>query len=144
MGVTHVLSAVQPFEFTVHVLTMGRPITPLDWEQASVRVKQRTFETPDFQPLSIELLHEGADWIYAALKENHNSDGSFQPGHRKPNKVYVHCKSGVGRSMSMVVAYLLKYRGFSFEEAFSLLKSRRPQISRPDGKQGEQLRIFAE
>src|SRR5439155_19081966 len=50
-------------------------------------------------------------------------------------KVYVHCKCGKGRSASVILCYLLKYRlsdGTQFNriyKAHAYLKSRRPMIS---------------
>ena len=42
-------------------------------------------------------------------------------------KVYVHCRWGHGRSVSLVIAYLIS-TGMTFEEAHSLVKAKRPEI----------------
>src|SRR4030042_2579147 len=42
-------------------------------------------------------------------------------------KVYVHCKNGHGRSPSLVAAYLVRYKGFSVEEALNSIKEKRPE-----------------
>lgn len=39
--------------------------------------------------------------------------------------ILVHCLAGVSRSVSLVLAYLIKCRGMGYETAFSMLKNRR-------------------
>lgn len=46
--------------------------------------------------------------------------------HSPKKKVMVCCRAGMGRSVSMVIAYLCCVKGMSYEEATKLLKSRRP------------------
>ncbi len=41
--------------------------------------------------------------------------------------VFVHCKNGHARSPTMVVAYLVKYQGMNLEEAYKLIKEKRPE-----------------
>ncbi|XP_010464177.1 PREDICTED: dual specificity protein phosphatase 1B [Camelina sativa] len=41
--------------------------------------------------------------------------------------VLVHCFMGMSRSVTIVVAYLMKKHGMSFSKAMELVKSRRPQ-----------------
>ncbi|MDC3961139.1 protein-tyrosine phosphatase family protein [Polyangium jinanense] len=45
----------------------------------------------------------------------------IKAGHR----VYVHCASGVGRSVTLVVCYLALHRGMSVEEAIAWISARR-------------------
>lgn len=42
--------------------------------------------------------------------------------------VYVHCNAGVSRSASFVIAYLMRELAMTFEEAFTFVKQKRPQI----------------
>ena len=44
-------------------------------------------------------------------------------------KVLVCCALGYGRSASVLLAWLVIYAGFSFEDALNLLKSRREKIA---------------
>ncbi|XP_062862590.1 dual specificity protein phosphatase 19a [Trichomycterus rosablanca] len=55
--------------------------------------------------------------------------------------VLVHCNSGVSRSVSVVIGYLMMKEGQSFDDAFSLVKSARP-ASCPNPGFIEQLKKF--
>ena len=43
-------------------------------------------------------------------------------------KVFVHCFAGISRSASVIITYLMVYKGWSFDLAFQHLKLRRPRI----------------
>lgn len=43
-------------------------------------------------------------------------------------RVLVHCNAGVSRSSSVVIGYLIKRMGYSFDDAFKLVKSKRECI----------------
>lgn len=55
--------------------------------------------------------------------------------------VLVHCKAGVSRSASVVLAYLMEYCGYSLHEAFLLMLHHRPTIT-PNPGFMEQLRSY--
>jgi hypothetical protein len=42
--------------------------------------------------------------------------------------VYIHCKMGISRSTSFVIALLMKHRAMRFEDALTYVKARRPQV----------------
>jgi protein-tyrosine phosphatase len=46
--------------------------------------------------------------------------------HLPNNRVMVCCRAGMGRSVSVVIAYLCCVPGMSYEEALKLVKTRRP------------------
>lgn len=53
--------------------------------------------------------------------------------------VLVHCHAGVSRSAALVLAYVMKKLGLSFESAFEFVKRRRPRI-RPNENFRNRLR----
>lgn len=71
--------------------------------------------TVDKKPISQDDLIEGFNFIEGAIKNE--------------EKIYIHCKHGRGRSVSMVIAYLGKKNNWTFEESFNFVKSNRPLIS---------------
>lgn len=68
---------------------------------------------PDERPVSLAQLREGIIFIQQILD--------------KGGMVYVHCASGVGRSVMLVIAYLIQ-QGMSFDEAYATVKAVRPFV----------------
>ncbi len=68
--------------------------------------------TPDVHPLSLEDLRKGSEWINNRLQ--------------KGQKVLVHCKHGVGRSVLLTAAALVD-QGLTAKEAFTLIAEKRWQ-----------------
>ncbi|KAG6604580.1 phosphatase Slingshot 2 protein [Phytophthora cinnamomi] len=56
-------------------------------------------------------------------------------------RILVHCNKGVSRSSSMVVAYLMKLRAMSFEQALAFVVERRP-IANPNESFRRQLQEY--
>ena len=42
--------------------------------------------------------------------------------------VYIHCTNGHGRSPSLIISYLIRYGGKTYEDAHTLVKEKRPEI----------------
>lgn len=55
-------------------------------------------------------------------------------------KVYIHCKSGVGRAPTLVIAHLIS-KGMTFEAAYDFLKSKRPFVLISDEQHNQLLNI---
>jgi protein-tyrosine phosphatase len=71
------------------------------------------------------ILEEGADWMKAHIDEQ--------------RVVYVHCKSGIGRSASVVAAYFMKHRHMGAQDAVAFIRRQRPEIFRPSSAQMRSL-----
>jgi len=56
-------------------------------------------------------------------------------------RVLFHCRMGVSRSATLVIAYLMQSRGLSLREAFEFTKNKRPKIS-PSPNFAQSLMVF--
>ena len=56
--------------------------------------------------------------------------------------VYVHCKSGIGRSASVVAAYYMKHRRLGAEDAVARVREMRAEIFSPASLQMASLRDY--
>ena len=61
---------------------------------------------------------DAAEWIHDKLMKT---------------SVMVHCLAGVSRSVSLVIAYFIKHKGMSYQDAYGLIKARRRIIHPNDG-----------
>lgn len=84
--------------------------------------------TPDTHPLTIEQLTEGADWVLQQI--------------RAGEKVLIHCEHGVGRSVLLTAAVLVR-DSYSTEDALRLVQTKRWQAS-PNHRQIKRLHEFEE
>lgn len=121
-----VLSVNEVCELSCSTLC-GIPVTSAEWKD--IDVLHVIIPSPDFQPPSHKLLEQGADFINNNLVLKRN--------------VYVHCKSGQGRSASMVAAYFIKYKGYTPERAQDELRLKRPVIFGVDSMQMKNLISYA-
>ena len=111
LKISALLSVVEKWEMNCETL-VGKAI---DVSKLQPRLASHMIlETPDFVPPPISILDDGAKFINMHLSEGRN--------------VYCHCKSGIGRSASVILAYLIKYKKLSAVEAWSELKLQRPVI----------------
>jgi protein-tyrosine phosphatase len=83
--------------------------------------------TTDDNPVSLEDLKRGADWVEAQIA----GGGS----------VYIHCAAGSGRAPSMGAAYLIAHQGQTAAQALDTIRRVRPFIM-PMPEQVERLREF--
>ena len=72
------------------------------------------------------MLDDVADFIHESLSRGN---------------LFIHCKGGISRSPTFLIAYYIKYRQMNFEDALKLIKSKRKHVSPNDGFV-EQLRQF--
>lgn len=115
-GVTAILSIVELFEFDSKIFTV--PATRATWVEAGVKMKH--ISTPDYEPIAIDLLDEAVEYIHEQIENG--------------KKLYVHCKSGKGRSPMAVICYLMKYQPppnseeDRVMETIAYVTSKRPQV----------------
>ena len=110
-GITHLVSC------GVFPVTVGKGVSHLRLEKLS---DKSTTEITHHFPKVVE-------FIKTALAE----DG----------KVLVHCKAGMSRSASQVIAYLMTEKEMSFVEALTHCKKKRPAVCPNDGF-ADQLRQY--
>jgi protein-tyrosine phosphatase len=60
------------------------------------------------------IFDEAVDYIKQNLDEN--------------KKLFVHCMAGISRSASVIIYYLMKYEGYTYEDAYTEVKDLRPVI----------------
>lgn len=100
-GVTHVLNMVAEWEGPVK-------------EYKSLGMTLQRIPVIDFTPPSLADIEQGADYIQEVI----SSGGT----------VYVHCKAGRGRSASVCMAYLIKHKGMTPQQAQQHLTQARPHV----------------
>lgn len=107
-----ILSIVEPFELK-GVGLLSDPVTEENWKEAGLEQKQ--LSVIDGAAPTIEQIKEGVEFIYDQADKNHKV-------------VYVHCKAGRGRSATLVICYLIKYKKSSFERALQEVETKRPVV----------------
>lgn len=126
MGVTRVLSMVEQFELEEG--WFNTPVKAQDWETYGIGVEH--IEAVDFVPLTKEHIGRGVGYLARMLEEGHT--------------VYVHCRAGRGRSAAIVIAYLMEYHQFSYDDAFAYVYHLRPQIHMNAAQRQAVVDYFAE
>ena len=120
--VKHVLSLNESFELETSTL-LTTPITKKQWEEMGINLCQKA--APDFLPVPLSTIDECVEFL-----------------HQVQDKVYVHCKAGVGRSATVVTAYYIKHKNMSAEEAIAFVKKQRP-ATHLNRKQLKQIFTYA-
>jgi len=69
----------------------------------------------DYRAVEIPKILQGTRYIQDQVSLGHD--------------VYIHCKSGKGRSATMLAAWLMQYRNLTLDEAVSVIKGQRNQVS---------------
>lgn len=103
LNIKSVLSLVEDFEFEKETF-FSFPVTKKMWKDH--KINQLSISVVDHSPLTIDELHKSADFIEACEKP-----------------IYIHCKSGMGRAPSALLAYLIKYKNKTLEEGLALIQA---------------------
>uniref|UniRef100_A0A7S3GZG3 Uncharacterized protein n=1 Tax=Spumella elongata TaxID=89044 RepID=A0A7S3GZG3_9STRA len=127
LGIKAIVSIVQRFELETSTLS-GKAVTPEQWRERGVA--QLILDSPDFFPPTFDKLDAGADFL-----NKHLTAGT---------KCYCHCKSGKGRSASIVMAYFLKYKGEDVHTALAKMRINRPVVFGPNSNQMKNMIAYAE
>ncbi len=107
LGVTGVITLNRMYELSPNLL--GTPVMPHDWIKEGMTVCYKPID--DYSaPSQIDYL-DCLDFI------NRNK------------MVYVHCKAGKGRSVVVVLKYLMDAKQMTYTEALKFLQAKRPYIS---------------
>ncbi|CRL06608.1 CLUMA_CG019505, isoform A [Clunio marinus] len=95
-------------------------------------VVNATVELPD-----TPLPDKRPDYMRVAMKDSRESNlieyfdevaDKIEKTRQQDGKSLVHCVAGVSRSVSLVLAYLMKYADMSLKNAFAHVRSVRPQV----------------
>jgi len=111
LGITSILSLLEDFEYQETYIS--KPVKTEDWNDKNI--KQYKIKALDFEPLSIDEINEGVKFLKDEIESN--------------NKVYVHCKAGKGRSVTIVCCYLIAEKNMTAKEALEFVKSKRCNIN---------------
>jgi atypical dual specificity phosphatase len=98
-GITHVLSCAKEF---------GRPEFDIEYHHLPITDDKTNSRTR-------LLFREGAAVIDKWIR-NHKT-------------IMVHCHAGISRSVSVVIAYYILYKGYTYDAAYTLIKERRPKMN---------------
>jgi hypothetical protein len=101
---------VQTAHGITHILSIGVP-APQPLNVVNKFIECLDLPETDF----FGILKASIDFINSAFASN---DG----------KVLVHCNAGVSRSTSVILGFLILERGYKFDEAYALVKAKRPCI----------------
>ena len=129
LGINHVISLNEDYEMVATTM-IGSVIMTEEWKLKNIQ--HSIFLTADFQPPSFDILNKASLLLHNSITN-------------KKQIIYIHCKSGMGRSVSVVIAYLINYYkkdNMTVDQAYQYIKNIRPQIFSKRSKQLINLRNY--
>lgn len=126
-NVKYVISIMNDYEYDTNT-PFTDPVKPNDWQNNSV--KQLIIKSDDYTGVSINNIIKGVSFIETVIKtiRKSNSDDSL----------YIHCKGGHGRSVVIVMCYLLKHKCRDYNYIYNYVKNKRPTI-KPNKEQQDSI-----
>ena len=123
LGVSTVITVLEQFEMETDTY-ISQPVKQADWEANDV--VNHIVETPDYNPIELKKIIDTVDFMHSQIKGGHT--------------IYIHCKSGKGRSPTLLACYILKYglsMGRKFDtpdEVIEYIKEKRTIINLNDSQ----------
>lgn len=90
-----------------------------------VTASSETAVNYDKQTIPFHIKIQALDYPSFSLEPYFEQVTDFIESQLQVTNVLVHCMAGISRSVSFTIAYLMKYKGLKFDEALSLIQSRR-------------------
>ncbi|KAI9906035.1 hypothetical protein PsorP6_014080 [Peronosclerospora sorghi] len=158
-GVKAIVTMNQPVELLPNFLST--PVSPGTMSKRSLKdkvliddwqkqqVAQCFGSTEDFSPPTLDTIERFVHSSFSLFMDSNAPNAprcvSFVHEHVdvQQQTTYVHCKAGRGRSTVIVVAFLIQCRQMTLDEAFELVKTKRPHVSLY-AKQRRILREFSQ
>ncbi|PGH23600.1 hypothetical protein AJ80_02381 [Polytolypa hystricis UAMH7299] len=123
-NIVRILSVVQPHE------------EPGFDKEVTKDIEIKTIDIDDASTVDIlEHLQDACDWVQKGLESQSIQDPSRQGG------VLIHCKQGISRSGSFIIAYLMRKFQLTYSAALDLARESRSFICPNDGFE-KQLRVW--
>ena len=107
------------------VVTMTEDPLPDRWTS---QVDYLHVPTPDLSAPSIDGINAAVDFVHSHIQQS-------QP-------VMVHCAAGLGRAGTILACYLIRYKGYTADDAISEIRGKRPGSIQSDAQ--ENVIIFYE
>jgi hypothetical protein len=112
-------------------LLFGAPATEEDWKAGGRAISYENAPAKDLKPVDVEMIDAIVETMHEKISRGEN--------------VYIHCAKGVGRSATIVAAYLAKYggdnaQGMGADQALTYIRKQR-QISL-SSKQEQQVHKY--
>lgn len=134
-----------------HVLNCAADVEAPEWADQVPYLHLKLDDSANSAGALAEALKPGLDFIESGLKclpKSETSDRSGSETPRPSGGVLVHCRLGRSRSASLVIAFLVARRGYSYENALAQVKEKRQlyggTLVEPNEGFKSVLRAFAE
>ena len=98
------------------VVNMCKEYQGPEKEYQRLGIEQLWLPTVDFNPPTLEDVEKGVEFVQSNVQNE--------------KAVYVHCKAGRARSATILICWLVRYRGLNLEEAQLHLLKCRPHVNK--------------